>query len=122
LPGERSDVPAVMRGMHCFALPSLAEGISNTILEAMACSLPVIATEVGGNGDLVQQDQTGLLVPAADPAPMAAAIVQMARNPAHACAFGVVGRARVDAQFSMAAMVRTYQQVYDQLCTQHLKH
>ncbi len=48
LPGERADVPAVMRGLHAFALPSLAEGISNTILEAMTSGLPVLASAVGG--------------------------------------------------------------------------
>ena len=47
LPGARDDVPDVMRGLDCFVLPSLAEGISNTILEAMACGLPVLATRVG---------------------------------------------------------------------------
>ena len=63
LPGERSDVADIMRGLHAFALPSLAEGISNTILEAMASALPVIATAVGGNADLVQQPDTGSIVP-----------------------------------------------------------
>ena len=53
LPGERADVPDVMRGLDCFVLPSLAEGISNTILEAMASGLPVLATAVGGNAELV---------------------------------------------------------------------
>ena len=57
LPGERHDVPDVMRGLDCFVLPSLAEGISNTILEAMASGLPVIATEVGGNPELVVDRQ-----------------------------------------------------------------
>ena len=53
LPGERNDVPDILRGLDCFVLPSLGEGISNTILEAMATGLPVIATNVGGNGELV---------------------------------------------------------------------
>lgn len=114
LPGERSDVPEVMRGLHAFALPSLAEGISNTILEAMASGLPVIATEVGGNADLLLDGETGLLVPAAAPEAMAAALLKLAGDPARAAAFGVAGRERVEARFSMAAMVRTYQTVYDQ--------
>ena len=113
LPGERSDVPAVMRGFHAFALPSLAEGISNTILEAMACGLPVIATEVGGNADLVTAE-TGLLVPKADPAAFAAALVDLASQPARARMMGAVGRQRVDKHFSMSAMVATYQNVYDE--------
>ena len=58
LPGERADVPDVMRGLDGFVLPSLAEGVSNTILEAMASGLPVIATDVGGNAELVVAGET----------------------------------------------------------------
>jgi hypothetical protein len=54
LPGQRDDVPEILRGLDCFVLPSLAEGVSNTILEAMASGLPVIATDVGGNGELIE--------------------------------------------------------------------
>ena len=112
LPGERSDVPNVMRALHAFALPSLAEGISNTILEAMACGLPVIATDVGGNADLLTAE-TGVLVPKADPQAFATALVELARDPARARLMGAAGRQRVDKHFSMAAMVATYQTVYD---------
>lgn len=114
LPGERSDVPVVMRGLHCFALPSLAEGISNTILEAMASGLPVIATNVGGNADLVQSDQTGLIVPAADAAALAAALLDLALDPQRAQTMGEAGHQRVLSQFSLPVMVNTYQAVYDQ--------
>lgn len=115
LPGERADVPAVMRGLHVFALPSLAEGISNTILEAMASGLPVVATEVGGNADLVTRERTGLLVPAAEPDAMAAALLRLARDPARAAAMGEAGRERVEHDFSMRAMVARYQGLYDML-------
>ena len=71
LPGERADVPEVMRGLDCFVLPSLAEGISNTILEAMASGLPVLATDVGGNAELVGS-ATGELVPSGDAEALAA--------------------------------------------------
>ncbi|WP_310383363.1 TIGR03088 family PEP-CTERM/XrtA system glycosyltransferase [Roseateles sp.] len=114
LPGERQDVADIMRGLHCFALPSLAEGISNTILEAMATGLPVLATAVGGNADLVQQDVTGLLLPATDECAMAAAILSLARQPQRAAELGLAGRARVQASFSLAAMVSTYQGIYAQ--------
>jgi glycosyltransferase involved in cell wall biosynthesis len=113
LPGERSDVPELLRAFDCFVLPSLAEGISNTILEAMASGLPVIATDVGGNADLVGHGSTGLVVPAADAHALAAAITQLANAPEQARAFGRAGRARVEAQFSMPAMVAAYQNVYD---------
>ncbi len=113
LPGERSDVAAIMRGMHAFALPSLAEGISNTILEAMASGLPVIATDVGGNADLVLKGKTGEIIAAADPLAMAHRILNLAHEPARARAMGAAGRQRVEASFSMQAMVKNYQYVYD---------
>ena len=113
LPGERHDIPDVMRGLHCFALPSLAEGISNTILEAMATALPVIATRVGGSADLVVDGETGFIVPASDPGALARCLVQLATDPGVAKRMGLAGRQRVLARFSMQAMVATYQRVYD---------
>jgi sugar transferase (PEP-CTERM/EpsH1 system associated) len=113
LPGERHDVPELMRGLHCFVLPSLAEGISNTILEAMASGLPVIATGVGGNADLVIHTKTGLVVPAADVKAMADAISALALAPEDAAAMGRAGRARAEAQFSLQAMVAAYGELYD---------
>jgi sugar transferase (PEP-CTERM/EpsH1 system associated) len=114
LPGERDDVPEVMRGLHCFVLPSLAEGISNTILEAMASGLPVIATQVGGNADLVERDKTGLLVTAADVTALAESILALATAPERAAAMGRAGRARAEAQFSLQGMVAAYRGLYDQ--------
>ena len=113
LPGERTDVEAIMRGLHAFALPSLAEGISNTILEAMASGLPVVATQVGGNADLVQHGHTGYIVPAANPQAMADRIVELVSEPARAYRMGQAGCQRVKDRFSMRAMVQTYQRVYD---------
>jgi sugar transferase (PEP-CTERM/EpsH1 system associated) len=115
LPGERSDVPDILRGLDCFVLPSLAEGISNTILEAMACGLPVIATNVGGNGELVDDGVTGKLVPAADPQALAERILEYARDRTGARAHGRAGRAKVERQFSLPAMTRSYQDLYDSL-------
>ena len=113
LPGERRDVADVMRGLHAFVLPSLAEGISNTILEAMASGLPVVATDVGGNADLVERGTTGDIVPAADVAAMAQCLVRMATDPQRARAMGRAGRKRVEVSFSLQSMVSTYQTVYD---------
>lgn len=115
LPGERSDVPDVMRGLNCFVLPSLAEGISNTILEAMSSGLPVIATDVGGNAELVARGHSGEIVPAADIEAMAAALVLMASDPDRAAAMGREGRAEVERRFSLQAMVAAYQGLYDRL-------
>lgn len=114
LPGERSDVSDIMRGLHAFALPSQAEGISNTILEAMASGLPVAATAVGGNADLVVQGQTGYLVCPANPQAMAHRLAALASDPERARSMGQAGRQRVQVSFSMQAMVSTYQSVYDQ--------
>jgi glycosyltransferase involved in cell wall biosynthesis len=102
-----------MRGLHAFTLPSLAEGISNTILEAMASGLPVLATAVGGNADLVEDGVTGLLVPPADADAMAQALVRLIDDPAHAAALGRAGRAAAEARFSLQAMVSAYRAVYD---------
>ncbi len=115
LPGERADVPDVMRGLDCFVLPSLAEGISNTILEAMACALPVLATEVGGNAELVVAGRTGRLVPAGDVQALAAGLVDMAGERAGAAAMGRAGRERVEQQFSLRSMVASYQSLYDRM-------
>jgi len=114
LPGERADVPAVMRGLDLFVLPSQAEGISNTILEAMACACPVLATRVGGNAELVQAGTTGELVPAGDVEAMAQALVALASDPARAARLGQAGRARVEQSFSLQAMVGAYQALYQQ--------
>ena len=113
LPGERQDVPDIMRGLHAFVLPSLAEGISNTILEAMASALPVIATAVGGNAELVCDVETGHIVPAADASILAQRLIQLASHPERARSMGQAGRQRVLQRFGMQAMVATYQGVYD---------
>jgi sugar transferase (PEP-CTERM/EpsH1 system associated) len=115
LPGERTDVPDVMRGLDAFVLPSLAEGISNTILEAMASGLPVLATRVGGNSELVVAGETGLVVPAGDVNSLAAGLIQFAGNRGDAHAMGRVGRARVEQHFSLPAMVAAYHGLYDRL-------
>lgn len=115
LPGERRDIPEIMRGLDCFVLPSIAEGVSNTILEAMATGLPVIATAVGGNTELVDDGQNGLWVPASDPASLAAALVALGRDTERARAMGRCGRQQVEQHYSMGAMVRKYQALYDRL-------
>jgi sugar transferase (PEP-CTERM/EpsH1 system associated) len=115
LPGARDDVASLMRGMDLFVLPSLAEGISNTILEAMACGLGVIATDVGGNPELVEDGVTGSLVPAANPESLAKAIVQYALKPGLAINHGRAGRARTENRFSIESMVNNYMQVYDRV-------
>jgi len=117
LPGQRDDAPALMQGLDVFVLPSLVEGVSNTILEAMASGLPVVATEVGGNAELVVAGETGRLVPSADAEAMAAAMGAYVESPALRRAHGEAGRARVEASFSMQRMVAGYLSLYDELLT-----
>ena len=115
LPGERNDVAEILRGLDGFVLPSLAEGVSNTILEAMASGLPVIATDVGGNRELIDAGTTGELVPVSDVEAMANRIVEYACNRERAQRAGQAGRTAVEQKYSLTAMVEQYQGLYDQL-------
>lgn len=111
--GERNDIPEIMRGLDLFVLPSLREGISNTILEAMASGLPVIATRVGGNPELVEHGETGVLVSPADPLAMAEAMRMYLMEPSQLSRHGQAGRKRAEAKFNMETMVDGYLSVYD---------
>ena len=118
LPGERSDIPELMRAMDLFVLPSLGEGISNTILEAMSTGLPVVATRVGGNLELVKEGVTGTLVPPGAPEVMASRIWEYHKNPDLIARQGREARQRIERSFSMQAMTDGYLDVYDKLCIQ----
>jgi sugar transferase (PEP-CTERM/EpsH1 system associated) len=113
--GERADVPDVMRGLNCFVLPSLVEGISNTILEAMSSALPVLATRVGANLELVEEGVTGRVVPASDAQALADGLLALAADPEGAQAMGRAGRAAVERRFSLQAMVSAYEGVYERV-------
>ena len=115
LVGERREVPEAMRAMDVFVLPSRAEGISNTILEAMASGLPVIATRVGGNPELVSDGETGMLVPAADSAALADALMRYLADDGLARAHGRAGRQRAEKEFSIDGMVARYATLYESL-------
>ena len=115
LPGARDDVAQLLRAMDVFVLPSLAEGSSNTILEAMASGLPVVATRVGGNGELVQSGWNGTLVPPRAPAMLADALLEYVKLPELGLRQGARGRRRVLAGHSLAAMAGAYLAVYDRL-------
>ena len=118
LAGERDDIPHVMRALDVFVLPSRAEGISNTILEAMASGLPVVATDVGGNGELVVEGETGALVPAGDPQGMAEHLLRYTADAALRQRSGIAGRRRVEQQFSLDNMVERYARLYEALLRQ----
>lgn len=113
LPGARNDAPMILRGLSVFVLPSLTEGISNTILEAMATGLPVVATNVGGNTELVRNGETGYLVPPANPHAMADALEQCINSSQNRQLQGLAGRKRAERQFALSRMVNHYTQMYD---------
>ncbi len=113
LPGVRDDVPELMRSLDLFVLPSLAEGLSNTILEAMASGLPVVATRVGGNPELVVDGQSGTLIPPADVEVMARVLTYYANEPAIASAQGQAGRKIAEQNFSINTMVANYTALYN---------
>jgi sugar transferase (PEP-CTERM/EpsH1 system associated) len=115
LPGERSDIAEILRGLDIFVLPSKAEGISNTLLEAMATGLPVVATKVGGNPELVVDGVTGRLVPKENPEALAAALRDYLDAPQRLAAHGAAGLARARESFSLDGMVSRYLAVYDDL-------
>jgi glycosyltransferase involved in cell wall biosynthesis len=110
--GEVRDVPSLLARASVFVLSSLTEGISLTLLEAMARGLPVVATRVGGNPEVVADGETGLLVPPRDPAALAAALLRVRRDPDHARELGRAGRRRVEAHFDVCRMVADYESLY----------
>lgn len=118
LPGARDDVPALLRAFDVFVLPSLSEGISNTILEAMASGAPVVATDVGGNPELVVEGETGALVSRADPDALARALLDQVRQPAVRLAQGRRAVQVIHERFGLPVMVARYASIYrDMLAT-----
>jgi len=113
--GARSDTPNFFRRMNVFVLPSVNEGISNTILEAMATGLPVVASRVGGNAELVQQDVTGCLYDPAEPGALERTLLRYILDADLCRAHGRAGRERAVQTFALDAMVQRYVDLYDEL-------
>jgi glycosyltransferase involved in cell wall biosynthesis len=110
--GRRQDVPQLLALADLLVHPSLEEGFCNAILEAMAASRPVVATNVGGNPEAVVYGTTGLLVPPGDAGGLATAMLRVLGDPAWACELGAAGRRRVEERFDMTRMVRAFESVY----------
>ena len=115
VPGARDDIPRILRTLDVFVLPSLNEGVSNTILEAMASGLPVIATRVGGNPELVAPNASGFLPEGENVGELAEAMRRYAECAELRSLHGRAGRARVESHFSLAAMTSAYMRTYDEI-------
>lgn len=110
--GRRTDMPEVFAAFDMFVLSSHDEGMSNAILEAMSMELPVVATDVGGTGEVVRHGESGLLVPAKDPLPLADAIASVLGDGSRSQAMGRLGRQIVVDGFSARSMVRQMETLY----------
>jgi L-malate glycosyltransferase len=110
--GDVSQVERFLNTLDVFVLNSLSEGMSNTILEAMACGIPVVATAVGSNASLVEEGKTGRLIAVDDAAALALALEKLMREPSLRAAMGKNARARIENHFSIDRMVREYEELY----------
>jgi glycosyltransferase involved in cell wall biosynthesis len=115
--GRQEDVRAVLSDTDIFVLPTLSEGMSNVLLEAMACGLPIVATAVGGNCDLISDRQNGMLVPPGDPHALSEALMEMLENRGLAQQLGDQARKTVQDHFSIECITVRYLQLYNSLAT-----
>ena len=104
-----------LRAADVFALPSVAEGMSNSLLEAMATALPCVASGIGGNTDLIEDRRTGRLVAESTPDAWASTLVELIRNPAEASSLGAAARRLIEERFSLRVVVDRYLELYGQI-------
>lgn len=110
--GLRQDIPRLLGVIDLLAMPSLSEGLSMAILEAMSVGKPVLATSVGGNPELVVHRQSGVLVPPEDSNSLAEGLIQILSDPVAALQMGKAGEQRVHQYFGLSGMVRKYETLY----------
>jgi glycosyltransferase involved in cell wall biosynthesis len=113
--GERNDISVVLKEIDLAVLPSLSEGLSNALIEAMAAELPVVATNVGGNPEIVQDGKTGFLVPPRDAGALSAAMIRFLESPDMRHRFGEAGYERVATRFSLTSTVQKTEELYTAL-------
>jgi sugar transferase (PEP-CTERM/EpsH1 system associated) len=118
LPGAIGNIPDALRRFDVFVLPSLSEGISNTVLEAMASGVPVVATAVGGNLELIEDGYCGRLFPPGDVTTLARLLAGYIADPLLRQAHAAAARRVAVERFSLNTMVRNYQEIYLGLCRQ----
>jgi len=120
--GRRKDVYALLKAADVFCLPSRSEGMSNALLEAMACNLPCVATDVGGNLEVMIHNRTGFLVPSESPEAMAERIAAVWLSPDRGFSMGQEGRQIVEAKFTLQRMVERLTFLYESLLEQRGLH
>jgi glycosyltransferase involved in cell wall biosynthesis len=113
--GFRDDIPELLAAMDVFVFPSLHEPLANSLLEAMAMEKPVVATNVGGNPEVVVDGVTGSLVLPADSKSLTMALADLLTNPEKRRRFGKSGRQRVTEHFSKESMVSNIERIYDEI-------
>ena len=110
--GDRSDVRELLPGLDVFVLSSVSEGYSMALLEASASALPIVATDVGGNREIVHDGITGRIVPAQDAGTLAQAILDLLHDPDRAAGYGIAARSMMEQQGSLEAMTACYDKLY----------
>jgi len=112
---EQKNLPALLASVDIFVTPTLADNFPYTVLEAMACAKPVVASAVGGIPEQVEEARTGFLVPAADPKSIGQAVNRLLEDPALITQFGIAARNRVEEHFGMPGFLRTCEGVFGKL-------
>lgn len=114
--GYRDDVPSVLAALDCVVLPSTRdEGVPQSMTQALAMRRPVVATDVGATGEVVRNEETGLLVPPGDTTALAEAVIRVLRNPGEAAVRAETGRALIEREYSAARMAERMESVYADL-------
>jgi glycosyltransferase involved in cell wall biosynthesis len=113
--GRRADIAKILACCDIAVLPSRAEGLPNAVLEYMAAGLPTIASRVGGNGELIEDGVTGLLVPSEDSAALSDALLAVLRDPESARRMAQNGREFTIQNFSFERLVREVDELYSEL-------
>jgi glycosyltransferase involved in cell wall biosynthesis len=118
--GHVADIPAFLQSLDIFVLCSRSEGLPHALLEAMAAGRAVVATAVGGNVELVQDGDNGLLVPPGDPQALANALARLITDPDLAVRLGHAARRSVANRFDLAAMAERFAEFYQSVvCSAH---
>lgn len=115
--GRKEDIWSELCDADIFVLPSLSEGMSNVLLEAMSCGLPVVATSVGGNGDLIKDRCNGMLIEPRDSAKLGGALLELVEHEAFANTLGKKARQTVEEHYCMDRVVDEYVALYNRLAS-----